>query len=152
MNVVWNTGDSFVNRKPVKNPYIFYDLPEARELTDSLTRREEDPRRLLNKKRPNILLIVLESFGNVLIGPLGGDPLTTPNINRYCTEGILFTNFYASGNRTDKSFPAILNGYPAQPKESIMKHPKKTQSLPGLVSTLTRYDYNTSFWLSLIHI
>ncbi|MBN2862757.1 MAG: LTA synthase family protein [Bacteroidales bacterium] len=146
VNVVWNTGDSFVNRKPVKNPYIFYDLPEARELTGSLTARGDDPVRLVNTKRPNILLIVLESFGNVLIGPLGGDPLTTPNINRYCEEGILFTNFYASGNRTDKSFPAILNGYPAQPKESIMKHPKKTQSLPGLVSTLTRYDYNTSFW------
>ncbi len=146
VNVVWNVGDSFFNRKPTKNPYVFDDTAVAQELESSLTKKAFPSVKFLKNQRPNILFIVLESFGNVLIGPLGGDSLTTPNFNRYCSEGILFTNFYASGNRTDKAMPAILNGYPAQPAESIMKDPKKTQSLPGLIKKLAGEGYKTSFW------
>jgi hypothetical protein len=38
---------------------------------------------------------------------------------------MLFTNVYASGNRSDKGMVAILSGYPAQPTNSIIKIPKK---------------------------
>ncbi|MBI5008054.1 MAG: LTA synthase family protein [Bacteroidia bacterium] len=70
----------------------------------------------------------------------------TPNINRYAREGILFSEFFASGTRTDKAMPAILNGYPAQPAQSIIKEPKKSQSLPSLVRILSEKGYNSSFW------
>jgi phosphoglycerol transferase MdoB-like AlkP superfamily enzyme len=39
-----------------------------------------------------------------------------------------------------------LNGYPAQPAESIIKEPKKTQSLPSLVKILIEQGYNSAFW------
>jgi phosphoglycerol transferase MdoB-like AlkP superfamily enzyme len=42
--------------------------------------------------------------------------------------------------------PAILNGYPAQPAVSIMKEPRKTQSLPGIVKTIRSLGYNCAFW------
>jgi phosphoglycerol transferase MdoB-like AlkP superfamily enzyme len=70
----------------------------------------------------------------------------TPNFNRFAKEGILFSGFYASGTRTDKAMPAILNGYPAQPAQSIIKEPKKSQSLPSLVKILTEQGYSSSFW------
>lgn len=146
VNVIWNVGNSAFNNKPTKNPYSFGDLEEARAVRDSLTSPGPPPVKVLNTQKPDIILIVLESFGNSLIGPLGGDSLSTPNLNRYCKEGILFSNFYASGNRTDKAMPAILNGYPAQPAASIMKEPDKTQSLPGLVRILNQSGYNSSFW------
>ncbi|MDQ1297117.1 MAG: Sulfatase protein, partial [Bacteroidota bacterium] len=147
INVVWNAGSSVINQKPTKNPYTFGDLDSAKITVSSLTADNRGlPVRLLNTSRPNIILIVLESFGNALIGPLGGDSLTTPNLNRYIKEGVVFTNFYASGNRTDKAMPAILNGYPAQPANSIMKEPEKTQSLPGIIKTLDGLGYKSSFW------
>ena len=147
VNVVWNVGDSFFNGKPTKNPYVFFDHKKAVMLTDSLTKRPAGSVvKVINQPRPNIIILVLESFGSALIGPLGGDSLTTPNLNRYCNEGLLFTDFYASGNRTDKAMPAILNGYPAQPAQSVMKEPKKTQSLPGIVKKLSSEGYKTSFW------
>jgi phosphoglycerol transferase MdoB-like AlkP superfamily enzyme len=89
---------------------------------------------------------VLESFSGYLIGPLGGDSLVTPNFNRYIKEGILFSDFYASGTRTDKAIPAILDGYPAQPAQSIVKEPKKSQSLPSLVKILIDKGYHSAFW------
>jgi len=146
INVVWNVGDSYVNRKPGTNPYSFGNLKSAIAIRDSLTLEKGITRKVLNTTRPNILLIILESFGDRLIGPLGGDSLTTPYLNKLIDEGLLFSNFYSSGNRTDKALPAILNGFPAQPLVSIIKEPKKTQSMISLVKILNEAGYSSSFW------
>ena len=146
INAVWNVGTSAFTQKPVKNPYEFGDLAEAKKTVDFLTVNIGTSAKVLNTNRPDIIIIVLESFSGYLIGPLGGDSLVTPNINRYAKEGILFSEFYASGTRTDKAMPAILDGYPAQPAQSIIKEPKKSQSLPSLVKILIENGYRSSFW------
>ena len=146
INAVWNVGSSGFAQKPVKNPYLFGDMNEAISRVDTLTLKRGTIRRALNTTRPNVLVIVLESFSGYLIGPLGGDSLVTPNFNRLVKEGLFFSEFYASGTRTDKAMPAILDGYPAQPAQSIIKEPKKSQSLPSLVKILTDNGYKSSFW------
>jgi len=146
INAVWNVGYSGFGQRPVTNPYIFGDLSEANAIVDSLTVSKRLPMKVFNTSRPNIMIIVLESFSGYLIGPLGGDSLVTPNLNRYSKEGILFSEFYASGTRTDKAIPAILDGYPAQPAQSIIKDPQKTQSLPSLVKILVENGYHSAFW------
>jgi phosphoglycerol transferase MdoB-like AlkP superfamily enzyme len=146
INAVWNVGSSAFAQKPVKNPYEFGDLSVAKSVVDSLTIKKGIPVKVLNTSRPDIIIIVIESFSGYLIGPLGGDSLVTPNFNRYSREGILFSDFYASGTRTDKAIPAILDGYPAQPAQSIIKEPKKSQSLPSLVKILIENGYRSSFW------
>ncbi len=132
--------------KPSVNPYSFGDISSSQATVDSLTMKKGTHRKVLNSDSPNILFIILESFGNSLVGPLGGDSLTTPCLNELIKEGILFSNFYASGNRTDKALPAILNGYPAQPAVSIIKEPRKTQSLPSIVKIMNGLNYHSSFW------
>jgi phosphoglycerol transferase MdoB-like AlkP superfamily enzyme len=146
INAVWNVGTSALTQKPLKNPYQFGDLNEAQQIVDSLTVKGGVTRKVLNNIRPNVIIIALESFSGYLIGPLGGDSLVTPNLNRYIKEGLLFSNFYASGTRTDKAMPAILDGYPAQPAQSIIKEPKKSQSLPSIVKILIENGYRSSFW------
>jgi phosphoglycerol transferase MdoB-like AlkP superfamily enzyme len=146
INVVWNVGSTYFNRKPPGNPYAYGNLNNSIALRDSLTVKDGIPEKVLNTTRPNILFIILESFGNAMVGPLGGDSLTTPCLNRLIKEGLVFSNFYASGNRTDKALPAILNGYPAQPAASIIKEPRKTQSLTSLVKIMNGLDYKSSFW------
>jgi phosphoglycerol transferase MdoB-like AlkP superfamily enzyme len=146
INVMWNVGSSVINRKPTKNPYEFGELESAQETVRSLVADIGKPVKLLNTDRPNLLIIVMESFGSALIGPLGGDSLTAPSLSRLMKEGVVFTHFYSSGNRTDKALPAILDGYPAQPANSIMKSPEKTQSLPSLVKKMSGLGYNCSFW------
>ena len=101
--------------------------------------------RIWDAERPNIILFILESFTADVIAPLGGRPEITPNLNQLCQEGILFTNFYASGDRTDKGLISILSGYPAQPVTSIIKNPAKTQRLPYLNHYMLDLGYQTSF-------
>ena len=146
INAIWNVGTSAFTQKPLKNPYIFGELPEAQSIVDGLTVKKGVAEKVLNINRPNIMIIILESFSGYLIGELGGDSLVTPNFNRYSREGILFTNFYASGTRTDKAIPAILDGYPALPAQSVIKEPKKSQSLPNMIKMLINQGYNSSFW------
>jgi len=146
INAVWNVGTSAFTQKPVKNPYIFGEQESGKSTVDSLMADKGISLKVLNNERPNVILLVLESFSGYLIGPMGGDSLITPEFNRYAKEGILFSEFYASGPRTDKAMPAILNGYPAQPAQSIIKEPKKSQTLPSLVRILNENGYNSSFW------
>jgi phosphoglycerol transferase MdoB-like AlkP superfamily enzyme len=146
INSVWNVGTSTFAKNITTNPYEFGDLTEETVIVDTLIAKRGLPDIVLNNKRPNVIIFVLEGFSGYFIGPLGGDSLTTPNLNRYAKEGILFSNFYASGNRTDKAMPAILDGYPAQPAQSIMKEPKKSQSLPSLVKILIDNGYSSAFW------
>ncbi|HEX2919954.1 MAG TPA: sulfatase-like hydrolase/transferase [Bacteroidales bacterium] len=147
INPVWNVGTTAFSQKPVENPYVFTEKAKAEETYKSFAdSKDGETINLLNIDNPNVLMIILESFSSYLVGPSGGDSLVTPELNRYSREGVLFRNIYASGTRTDKALPAILNGYPAQPAQSIIKEPRKTQSLSGIVRLLEANGYSSSFW------
>jgi len=96
---------------------------------------------LLKTTRPNILLILLESFSANVIEAVGGEPEVTPFINELSKEGILFSNMYANSFRTDRGLVSVLNGYLAQPTTSIMKYPAKSQTLPSIAKSLDKVGY-----------
>ncbi|MBD5307668.1 MAG: LTA synthase family protein [Bacteroides sp.] len=99
----------------------------------------------LATQRPDIYLIILESFSSYLMPSLGGDSVAT-SLDSIAGTGILFTDFYASSFRTDRSLPAILSGYPAQPTTSIMKYADKTDHLPSLPRTLRDNGYELEYY------
>jgi len=145
INVVWNFFESVADDHRHMYPDNFYDAGQAKVILNDLTKGSGAMNKVLSTGRPNILLIVLESFTARIIEPLGGVPGVTPQINKLVHDGILFDNFYASGDRTDKGIVAILSGYPAQPRSSIIKYPNKTQTLPFLSRSLANAGYHTSF-------
>jgi phosphoglycerol transferase MdoB-like AlkP superfamily enzyme len=145
INVIWNFFESVIDTKEHKYPEDFFDNEKARQLMSSMTSGGSDTEKIINTQNPNILLIVLESFTARVIEPLGGMPGVTPELNQLVHDGILFDNFYSSGDRTDKGIVAILSGYPAQPRSSIIKYPTKTEYLPYLSRSLEKEGYHTSF-------
>lgn len=146
INVIWNFMYSLQKGGNTDYPENFYDKEKASRLFASLYHQREMPTvKLFNSERPNIILIILESFTADVIEPLGGMKGIAPNLSRYVKEGVLFDNFYASGDRTDKGIISVLSGYPAQPATSIIKYPAKTQHLPYLNHFIDSLGYNTSF-------
>jgi len=101
---------------------------------------------LFTATHPNLVFVVLESFMSRIIEPLGGIPSVAVNMNKYCGEGILFTNFYANSFRTDRGLVSIFSGYPAQPTTSIMKYPHKSQSLPSIPKSLRKAGYDLQYY------
>ncbi|MEP6597316.1 MAG: LTA synthase family protein, partial [Ginsengibacter sp.] len=100
---------------------------------------------ILSVKRPNIIFIILESYTAKLVGSLGGEHGVTPNLDKIASEGLLFTNIYAAGDRSEKGQVAILSGYPNQAITSIIKTPTKTQNLPVLNKSLEKEGYHSSY-------
>jgi phosphoglycerol transferase MdoB-like AlkP superfamily enzyme len=145
INPVWNFFKSLSGDDNIRYSNSFYRPTDLNQQFDSLIQDQSETQKLLSIERPNIVLIILESFTSKIIQPLGGMPNITPELNSLIKEGILFENFYASGDRTDKGLVSILSGFPAQPRTSIIKYPAKTQHLPYLPKTLEEKGYHTSF-------
>lgn len=126
--------------------YNYLPEEERARLFATLTDMSQpaDTLQLLKNNRPNIVLILMESFSSNAIEVLGGEPGITPQLNRLSNEGILFDNFYANSFRTDRGIVSVLNAYPAQPTTSIMKYPVKSQSLPSIAKTLDSAGYHAS--------
>jgi phosphoglycerol transferase MdoB-like AlkP superfamily enzyme len=145
INVVWNFLYSIQKSDNEDYTEKFFDKEKSKTLFAELYPESDSTTLLLNTSRPNLIFIVIESFTADVVEPLGGIPGIAPNLSALCKEGVLFDNFYASGDRTDKGIIAVLSGYPAQPTSSIIKFPSKTQNLPKLNSYLKRLGYKTSF-------
>lgn len=143
INPVWNFLRSVMRDDRSKYPEDFH-VGYEKEFKE-LLHTEGKTEMLIAKEKPNVILIILEGFTTKIIGPLGGLPNITPSLNALAKEGILFSNFYASGDRTDKGLVSILSGYPAQPQTSIIKYPDKTQNLPYLPKAMMALGYHTSF-------
>lgn len=77
---------------------------------------------------------------------LGGQRGIAVQLDSLSREGILFTHFYANSFRTDRGLVSILSGYPAQPTTSIMKYPRKTQSLPSIAACLKKAGYRAEYY------
>ena len=113
---------------------------------DSLQQAPDSLHSLFTTKRPDVLFIIMESFSSWLMTTLGGEPGVAVQLDSLAQEGVLFTNFYANSFRTDRGLVAILSGYPAQPSTSIMKYPRKTQSIPAIAGSLKNAGYRTKYY------
>ena len=100
---------------------------------------------LLKPGKPNVVIVILESFLSKAMGTLGGIEGVAVNLDSLGANGVLFTNFYANSFRTDRGIVSILSGYPAQPTNSIMKYPRKSQSLPSISGTLAANGYDVQY-------
>ncbi|MDR1341558.1 MAG: LTA synthase family protein [Prevotellaceae bacterium] len=101
--------------------------------------------RLLNTDRPNILIVLLESFSANFIEALGGEPDVSPNLNRLTEEGVFFTSCYASSFRTDRAIVSTFSTYPGLPTVSVMKLPVKSRTLPSIAKSLAKAGYVSDF-------
>jgi len=93
------------------------------------------------------VLIILESWSADLVAALGGEQGITPNFDNLAKSGLLFTNCFASGDRSDQGMAALLSAYPAQPTTSIIKQPNKFQQLPCILNELKKKRISFFFFI-----
>ncbi len=111
--------------------------------SDSIRRRiAGDP----TKPKLNVVIFLEESLGSEFWGSLGRTNGTlTPEMDKLATnEGLLFTNIYASGNRTVRGFEGVLSSFPPLPGDSIVKR-DRSENVETIARVLKRDGYNTMF-------
>lgn len=148
LNTEWNLMSTILaSKKTHKNPYLYFDEKEASSTTRQLFSADSvNNSTILNTTKPNIVLIILESFTADLTKTLGNEVGITPTFDQLISDGLLFSQIYAAGNRTDKGIIGTLTGYPTLATGSIVKWPEKMQKLPAISSELANNGYQTSFY------
>ena len=147
VNSVFFLLNSYIHgQKHVDKPYQFMPDEKANSVFSEIMTPEKDSTiHVFTTPKPNIVLLLLESWSADVLEVCGGYPGLTPHVDSLAKEGLLFSNFYASGLRSEQGMAAIFSAFPAQPKTSILRMPDMFQHLPCIVPVLDSAGYSTSF-------
>ncbi|UCD17070.1 MAG: LTA synthase family protein [Candidatus Zixiibacteriota bacterium] len=126
----WQDGRSLA--EPEKSRFSFFPIDQAHKTVLQMLNIDGPPQDSFSLARkvhrdtrpdflPNLIVILMESWSSNRIGALGSDLNTSPCFDRLASEGILLSNFYANGIRTNRGLPAIICSFPSLPGRSIMK-------------------------------
>lgn len=147
VNPVFSLIYSLTNENDFANYARFMDDKEANDIFNKLFPDKiyipTDEECWLKERKPNVLVIILESFSKGALINNGTE--ITPNLVKLSHEGISFNNLYACSFRTDRGVFSIVDGFPALPTTSVLKYPDKTITFPSLIKALKNNGYHTSF-------
>ncbi|MCW5900756.1 MAG: LTA synthase family protein [Flavobacteriales bacterium] len=96
--------------------------------------------------RPNVVIIILESFSAVYSGTLSGDQSWMPFLDSLMGAGINFTRAYANGRRSIDGIPAILASMPELMDEAFLSSRYAATPFTSLAHLLDARGYGTSFY------
>ncbi len=110
------------------------DIPTLKTLTPSVKR----------DKPLNLVIILQESLGATFVESLGGVPVT-PNLEKLKSEGIWFTQLYATGTRSVRGIEAVITGFQPTPADSTVKLSLSQKNFFSIAALLAKQGYSTEF-------
>lgn len=88
-------------------------------------------------EKPNFILIFADDLGYGDLGVYGSSKIRTPHLDRMATEGLRFTDFYATAPFCSPSRASLLTGrYPVRAGVPYVLFPTETTGLPQEETTL----------------
>lgn len=97
------------------------------------------------KNNYNIILISVESLSSKFLGSFGSNDNITPHLDDLSRQGILFTNFYATGTRTVRGLEALTLSIPPTPGRSVVKR-ENNDRLFSLGYVLKKKGYTAKYF------
>jgi arylsulfatase A-like enzyme len=108
------------------------------------------PRRAVSDRRPNVILITLDSVRADHLSLYGYARNTTPGLNRFAKTAVVYTSAISSANNTLPSHAAIFTGAPPSRNGANRYFPNASTSFPNrigpapvLAELLSRRGYRT---------
>ncbi len=109
----------------------------------------EDIRRVIDNpgqmQRHNVVLVTIESLSAIYLGSFGNDRGLTPNLDELRKHSLVFSNFYATGTRTDRGLEAITLSIPPTPGRSIVKRIGRESGYASLGQQFAAKGYDSVF-------
>jgi phosphoglycerol transferase MdoB-like AlkP superfamily enzyme len=124
-NVIHYNGADFVN-----DVYPIYRKTNAQE----------------KMKKPNILMVLLESWpAKYVLQDYKGKEIT-PNFNKIVSEGMYYSKFFANGGRTSNGLVSIFSGVPDRSGKSLVHSRYSLNHFTSLPKLLNSKGYETYFY------
>ena len=163
LNPIWNLGYTIKSYLKEKGVDKFSNINITLDESIKILQKKSDINsiKLIDKQRPflinhissipennsNIIIILMESFAGQYIGSLGNNENITPEFDKLSREGILFTNMFSAGTRSNRGVSATLLSFPALPRyESIMEDGSVNQDFSSIATILQSRNYLSSFF------
>lgn len=94
---------------------------------------------------PNVVVIILESFGNEWLGQKMGGPYT-PFLDSLIDESLYFSNAYANGKKSIEAMPAIFAGIPTLMDNPYISSPYGMNQIKAMPILLKEAGYSSGFF------
>lgn len=98
------------------------------------------------KTQPNIVLIILESFGRDYCGFLNKEKRFTPFLDSLAGLSLVFPNTYSSGTTSMESIPAIFASIPSLLEVPYINSTFQSNTIHGIHYYLSKQGYDCSFY------
>lgn len=95
-------------------------------------------------QKPNIILIVIESFSADFMEHFGNSEGLTPYLDSLSEQSLFFTNLFATGTRTVRGMEALTLCVPPTPGSSIVRRPNN-YNLFNIGTILKEQGYHSTF-------
>lgn len=118
----------------------YFPAKDGRETTLHL----QQPLAVRPGRPPNLVVILLESFGAEYTGPVSRAGLT-PNFDRLATKGISFARLFSTGTRTSRGIEAVVSGFFPTPARSVVKLGLSQHGFFTTAELFRREGYRTHF-------
>ncbi|MBK6476667.1 MAG: sulfatase-like hydrolase/transferase [Flavobacteriales bacterium] len=136
--------------KPTLEERVYMDQAEADALWPVVHQYNALPNvpfdSVSNAQRPNVVVIILESFSAVYSGRLGGGEGYMPFLDSLMGQSLNMTNAYANGRRSVDGIPAVLASMPEWMDEAFLTSPYASLPFTSIASVLGKEGYSTSFY------
>lgn len=135
---------------PVHNATAPSDTLATSITADTLNTLAGDTLTALNP-RPNIVVIIVESFGREYIGALNKDldggtyKGYTPHVDQLIGESLTFTNAFANGKKSIDGMPSVLCSIPMFVEPFVLT-PASMNTYTGIAGLLAGEGYHTAFF------
>ncbi len=146
INPIWNFFYEWTHKNQRTQRFHFMDMKDAVAIVDSLYSSSDDYPSVLKQEKPNVVVILLESFTANAIEMLGGVKGVTPNLEKLSKEGILFSQIYATGARSDRGLVGVLSAMPSHPVSSALSSTKLASTMSTFSKELEKNGYSTHFY------
>jgi phosphoglycerol transferase MdoB-like AlkP superfamily enzyme len=104
-----------------------------------------NPQRLL-PDNTNVVVLILESFGNEWLGAAGSNPSYTPFLDSLITKSLYFENGIANGKKSIEAVPAIFASIPSLLDQPYISSVYGNNTIEALPTVLKKKGYTSAFF------
>jgi phosphoglycerol transferase MdoB-like AlkP superfamily enzyme len=97
-------------------------------------------------EKTNVVVLILESFGNEWLGTSIENESYTPFFDSLCSEGIFFPNGYANGTKSVEAMPAVLASMPSLMETPYITSQYASNKIDGVGFLLKKLGYSSAFF------
>lgn len=137
----YQTADSTAARDRLRQMLA---APNVTFADDETTLRDVRNENALTGKKPNVVILTVESLSASFCGAFGAEDSLTPYLDDLTKESFTFYNMYATGTRTVRGLEAITLAVPPTPGQSILRRPDN-EDLSSLGEAFRQNGYARDF-------